>query len=88
VTVTVSKGPSTAAVPDVTAQDYAIAQTALENAGFRSKIVFEDTEDQTLDSIVISQDPVGGSQEKPNTIVTLFVGRYVAPVTTTTTTTP
>jgi beta-lactam-binding protein with PASTA domain len=40
-----------------------------------------------MDGIVISQDPVGGSQEKPNAIVTLFVGRYVAPVTTTTTTT-
>jgi beta-lactam-binding protein with PASTA domain len=88
VTLTVSKGPSTSAVPDVTSQDYAIAQTTLEQAGFRSKIVFEDTEDQTLDGIVISQDPVGGSQQKPNTIVTLFVGRYVAPTTTTTTTTP
>jgi eukaryotic-like serine/threonine-protein kinase len=84
VTVTVSKGPTTSAVPDVTSQDYAIAQTSLEQAGFRSKIVFEDTEDQTLDGIVISQDPVGGSQQKPNTIVTLFVGRYVAPTTTTT----
>ena len=72
-------------MPDVTAQDYAIAQTALENAGFRSKIVFEDTEDQTLDSIVISQDPVGGSQEKPDTVVTLFVGRFVEATTTTTT---
>jgi eukaryotic-like serine/threonine-protein kinase len=86
VTLTVSKGPSTSAVPDVTSQDYAIAQTTLDNAGFRSKIVFEDTEDQTMDGIVISQDPVGGSQEKPDTVVTLFVGRYVAPATTTTTT--
>ena len=86
VTLSVSKGPSTSAVPDVTSQDYAIAQTTLENAGFRSKIVFEDTQDQTLDGIVISQDPVGGSQQKPNTIVTLFVGRYVQPATTTTTT--
>ena len=85
VTVTVSKGPTTSAVPDVTSQDYAIAQTTLENAGFRSKIVFEDTDDQTMDGIVISQDPVGGSQEKPNTIVTLFVGRFVALTTTTTT---
>jgi beta-lactam-binding protein with PASTA domain len=85
VTLTVSKGPSTSAVPDVTSQDYAIAQTTLDNAGFRSKIVFEDTEDQSMDGIVISQDPIGGSQEKPNTVVTLFVGRFVQ---TTTTTTP
>jgi beta-lactam-binding protein with PASTA domain len=82
VTLTVSKGPSTSAVPDVTSQDYAIAQTTLDNAGFRSKISFEDTEDQSLDGIVISQDPIGGSQEKPDTVVTLFVGRYVAPATT------
>jgi eukaryotic-like serine/threonine-protein kinase len=85
VTLTVSKGPSTSAVPDVTSQDYAIAQTTLDNAGFRSKIVFEDTADQSMDGIVISQDPVGGSQEKPDTVVTLFVGRFVEATTTTTT---
>ena len=85
VTLTVSKGPSTSAVPDVTSQDYAIAQTTLDNAGFRSKIVFEDTDDQSMDGIVISQDPVGGSQEKPDTVVTLFVGRFVEATTTTTT---
>ena len=85
VTLTVSKGPSTSAVPDVTSQDYAIAQTTLDNAGFRSKIVFEDTSDQSMDGIVISQDPVGGSQEKPDTVVTLFVGRFVEATTTTTT---
>src|SRR5262249_44443620 len=85
VTLTVSKGPSTSAGPDVTSQDYAIAQTTLDNAGFRSKIVFQDTADQTQDGIVISQDPVGGSQAKPNAIVTLFVGRFVQATTTTTT---
>jgi eukaryotic-like serine/threonine-protein kinase len=86
VTVSVSKGPSTAAIPDVTSQDYAIAQTTLENAGFRTRFVYEDTQDPTLDGIVISQDPIGGSQAKPNSLVTLFVGRYVAPTTTPTTT--
>ena len=34
-----------------------------------------------------AQDPVGGSQAEPNTIVTLFVGRFVEPTTTTETTT-
>jgi len=86
VTVTVSKGPSTSAVPDVTTQDVAIAQTTLEAAGFRTRVVLEDTDDPTFDSIVISQDPVGGTQAKPNSLVTLFVGRFVQ--TTTTTTTP
>ena len=45
VTVSVSKGPSTAAVPDVTTQDVSIAQTTLENAGFRTRVVLEDTDD-------------------------------------------
>ena len=47
-TVTVSKGPSTSSVPDVTTQDVAIAQTTLEAAGFRTRVVLEDTDDQTV----------------------------------------
>ena len=82
-TVTVSKGPSTSAVPDVTTQDFAIAQTTLEAAGFRTRVVFEDTDDPTFDGIVISQDPVGGTQAKPNALITLFVGRFVSTTTTT-----
>jgi len=83
VTVSVSKGPSTAAVPDVTTQDVSIAQTTLDAAGFRTRVVLEDTTDPTSDGIVVSQDPVGGTQAKPNSLVTLFVGRYVATTTTT-----
>jgi beta-lactam-binding protein with PASTA domain len=84
VTLSVSKGPTTSAVPDVTTQDVAIAQTTLEAAGFRTRVVLEDTGDASFDGIVISQDPVGGTQAKPNSLVTLFVGRF----TSTTTTTP
>jgi beta-lactam-binding protein with PASTA domain len=86
VTLSVSKGPVTSAIPDVTTQEYSVAQATLEGAGFRTKIVFEDTEDPSLDGIVVSQDPVGGSQDKPNTVVTLFVGRLVQPTDTTETT--
>jgi serine/threonine-protein kinase len=84
VTLSVSKGPSTSAIPDVTGQDYAIAQTTLGNAGFRTRFQYEDTTDQALDGIVISQDPIGGTQAKPNTLVTLFVGRYTPDQTSTT----
>ena len=45
--------------------------------------MLEDTDDPTADGIVISQDPVGGTQSKPNTLVTLFVGRFVSTTTTT-----
>ncbi len=81
VTLSVSKGPSTSAVPDVTTQDVSIAQTTLEAAGFRTRVVLEDVDDPTLEGIVISQDPVGGTQARPNTLITLFVGRYVEPTT-------
>ncbi|HLG09463.1 MAG TPA: Stk1 family PASTA domain-containing Ser/Thr kinase [Gaiellaceae bacterium] len=83
VTLSVSKGPVTSAVPDVTAQDVAIAQTTLETAGFRTRVVLEDTDDPSFDGIVISQDPVGGTQAKPNSLVTLFVGRFTGETTTT-----
>jgi len=76
VTLSVSKGQATAAVPDVTTFDLEAAQTALETAGFRTKVVLENTDDPSQDGFVISQDPVGGSQAKPNSIVTIFVGRF------------
>jgi len=83
VTLSVSRGPVTSAVPDVTTQDVAIAQTTLEAAGFRTRVVLEDTDDPSFDGIVISQDPVGGTQAKPSSLVTLFVGRFTSATTTT-----
>jgi len=88
VTVYVSRGPTTSAVPDVTTQDVSIAQTTLENAGFRSRVVLEDVFDAAQDGIVTAQDPIGGSQAAPNAIITLFVGRFVGDQTDETTTTP
>jgi beta-lactam-binding protein with PASTA domain/predicted Ser/Thr protein kinase len=77
VTLSVSRGPTTVAVPDVTTQEVSIARATLQDAGFRVRTVLEDTDDTTLEGIVISQDPAGGSQQKPNAVVTLFVGRLV-----------
>jgi serine/threonine-protein kinase len=77
VTLSVSRGPETTAVPDVTAQDVTVAESTLAAAGFRTQIELEDTDDPTLDGIVISQDPAGGTQAKPDSVVTLFVGRFV-----------
>ncbi len=87
VTLEVSRGPSTLAVPDVTTQDVSIAQTVLENAGFRTRVEFEDVDTPDLDGIVMSQDPVGGSQAEVDSVVTLFVGRFTGGETTETTTT-
>jgi len=82
VTLSVSRGPSTIAVPDVTTFDVTIAQTTLTNAGFRTQVVLEDTDVATDDGIVLSQDPAGGAQAAPNSVVTLFVGRFTGESTT------
>ncbi|MEX0851129.1 MAG: Stk1 family PASTA domain-containing Ser/Thr kinase [Gaiellaceae bacterium] len=86
VTLSVSTGPSTLAVPDVTTFDVTIAQTTLENAGFRTQVVFEDTDDPDSDGIVLGQDPAAGNQAKPDSVVRLFVGRFTGDTTTDTTT--
>jgi len=85
VTVRVSQGPATVAVPDVTFQDVAIARATLENAGFRVREVLEDTSDPSSEGLVLGMDPVGGAQAKPGSLVTLFVGRLVETGETTTT---
>jgi serine/threonine-protein kinase len=88
VTLSVSKGPTTSSVPDVTTQEVSVARATLEGAGFKVRTVLEDTDDPSLESIVISQDPAGGAQAKPKSVVTLFVGRLVQTTTETTPTTP
>ncbi len=79
VTLTVSKGPTTTSIPDVTSSDEATARSTLEASGFKVKVVDQDTDDPTLEGIVISQEPTGASQAKPGATVTIFVGRFVQP---------
>ncbi len=86
VTLKVSKGPATQTVPDVINLDSATAQATLETAGFKVKIVFTDTTDQTQDDHVVTQTPAGNTEAKPGAKVTITVGRFVAPPTDTTTT--
>ena len=86
VTVRVSQGPATVAVPDVTSQDVTVARATLENAGFRVREVLEPTSDPGSEGLVVAQDPVGGAQAEPGSLVTLFVGRLVESGETTTTT--
>jgi eukaryotic-like serine/threonine-protein kinase len=83
VTLSVSKGPTTTPVPDVTGQDPATARATLRAAGFKVSSSGVDTEDISLDGIVISQDPVGDSQAEADTVVSIFVGHFVAPPETT-----
>jgi eukaryotic-like serine/threonine-protein kinase len=85
VSLTVSKGPKTSTVPDVSSLDLATAQSTLQSSGFRSKVVYQDTTDPNSDGVVLGQDPKGGSQELPKTVITLTVGRLVTATDTTTT---
>jgi beta-lactam-binding protein with PASTA domain/predicted Ser/Thr protein kinase len=77
VTLSVSKGPKTSAIPDVTSQDEDTARATLEDSGFRVVVQDEDTTDPTSDGLVLSQDPPGGTRAKPGTTVTIIVGRLV-----------
>ncbi|MBA3347799.1 MAG: Stk1 family PASTA domain-containing Ser/Thr kinase, partial [Actinobacteria bacterium] len=77
VVLQVSEGPQTSGVPDVTSQAEDQARQAIRSAGFRVRVVRQDTDDPTLEGIVVSQDPAGGTELEPNDTVTLFVGRFV-----------
>jgi beta-lactam-binding protein with PASTA domain/predicted Ser/Thr protein kinase len=93
VSLTVSKGPKTAAVPDVTSTDLGSAQQTLQSSGFRWHVIQRDVTDPASDGVVLEQTPAGGAQQPPKTVVTLIVGRLVAATDTTatetfTTTTP
>jgi beta-lactam-binding protein with PASTA domain len=87
VTLTVSKGPKTSTVPDVTSLDLGTAEQTLQDSGFRAKVVYEDVVDPNNEGLVLSENPPGGTQAKPQTTVTLTVGRYRGGSTTTTTST-
>ncbi len=87
VNVSVSNGPQTTPLPDVSGQTTANARATLTAAGFKVTVTPQDTDVETFDGIVISQDPPGNTRQDPNTIVTLFVGAYVPPTTTATDTT-
>ena len=88
VTLSVSKGPTTVTVPDVALQPVADARATLRAAGFKVTVVRQDTDDESLDGLVMSQDPAGSSQADPKSTVTITVGTYVPPPDVTTPTTP
>jgi eukaryotic-like serine/threonine-protein kinase len=90
ITLFVSKGPKEATVPDVTSFSRADAIATVRNSGFKVVVDVQDTEDPSLDGVVLTQTPGPGESAKPGTTVTITVGHYVAPPPppTTTETTP
>jgi serine/threonine-protein kinase len=79
VTLTVSKGPKTTAVPSVDGLDRALAEQTLKQSGFKVKVVEEPVDDASFDGIVLSQDPAADTQAKPGILVTVVVGTFVQP---------
>jgi eukaryotic-like serine/threonine-protein kinase len=75
ITLTVSKGPSTSTVPDVTSQDEQSARDTLQAAGFKVKVQQQDVNDPSLEGIVLDQSPTPGTQAPPKSTVTITVGK-------------
>jgi serine/threonine-protein kinase len=86
--ITVAKEPENAAVPNVVGQGVDEAVNLLSDAGFVPNQVTQTVTDRSQDGRVIAQNPVGGTQAKSGSRVTITVGRYVPPRTTPTTPTP
>jgi eukaryotic-like serine/threonine-protein kinase len=77
--LSVSKGPKTSTVPDVTSQDEQSARDTLTSAGFKVQVQEQDVTDPGLEGIVLSQRPGGGTQAKQSSQVTIVVGRFAQP---------
>src|SRR4051794_18013550 len=74
VTLSVSKGPSTSQVPDVTLQTQSDAQSLLRGAGFAVATATRDVTDPATDGVVLAQDPEGGTPLAKGGVVTITVG--------------
>jgi eukaryotic-like serine/threonine-protein kinase len=85
VTLSVSKGPANAQVPDVTSQARTDAVAILKGEGFKVSVLIEEVADPSQDGIVLTEDPAPGTAAKPGSTVTIAVGKLT---TTTTETVP
>ena len=61
ITLSVSKGPATTQVPDVTGQNQAAAEAILSGAGLTPAVIYDPVTDPSQDGIVQSTDPPPGS---------------------------
>jgi beta-lactam-binding protein with PASTA domain len=77
--LSVSKGPKTSSVPDVTSQDEQSARDTLTSAGFKVQVQNQDVTDPGLEGIVLDQSPGGGEQAPQGTTVRITVGRFTQP---------
>jgi len=76
ISLSVSKGPTTSTVPDVTSLAQADALAQLRASGFKVHIVAQPVTDPDQDGIVQTQDPAGSAKAKPGSTVTIAVGKF------------
>jgi serine/threonine-protein kinase len=75
ITLSVSKGPATTQVPDVTGQNQSTAETILTGAGLTPSVVYDPVNDPSQDGIVLSTDPAQGADAKSGEVVIMHVGQ-------------
>jgi serine/threonine-protein kinase len=87
ITLSVSKGPATTQVPDVTGMSQSAAESLLTGAGLTPSVVTDPVTDPAQDGIVQSTDPAPGSDAQSGEVVIIHVGQFQQGATTTTATT-
>ena len=87
VTVVVSSGAGSAIVPNVVGESKDQARGDLKQAGLSIRVVKRTTTDPTEDGQVLDQSPTAGTRLRRGEFVTIFVGKFSEPPTTTTPTT-
>ena len=86
VSLVVAKAPTTAQVPDVTGDTAQGAVNQLKAAGFKVAQKTKPVTKQNKDGIVVAEQPRGGSTQNKGSTVTITVGVFTPPATTTPTT--
>jgi beta-lactam-binding protein with PASTA domain len=76
VTLSVSTGPASVAIPDVVGLNEAAAIRELEAAGFVVRVVDEPTAEPTENGVVLQQSPPGGTSGREGATVTITVARF------------
>ncbi len=77
VQLTVSKGPDTADVPDLSGLTEADATTQVTGAGFKVQAKDLDVSDQSQEGLVVRQRPQAGTQLKKGRTVVIYIGHFV-----------
>lgn len=79
VEVTVSNGPELETVPSLIGQNLSDAKLAINNAGFKVGLIDEKHDQRYGAGIIMSQDPISGSDLKKGGTINLMVSKGKAP---------